>query len=371
MKKIGSFVLIALILIFSYIAFNYITYRTKNAVSDAAFVKTDSLLTLSFKVGGKVKKIFKKEGESVQKGELLALIDDKDFKLSLEKVKNSIASLKEKEEALKLKKDRSNKELRLSIALAKEKQNYIKAKIDSFKMSIASNEEKLKKIKRDKDRFKKLLEQNLISKDRYEKIKTNFKVLEDLILSQKKNLKSLYSQLESAKKELKLAKVKLTSLLELDKEIEALDDNIKALQKTKEELKNKISYCRLYSPINGVVAKRFVNIGGVIKKGYPVYSVVQPKDLHIEVLLSEKKLKGIKPGNSVKIKIDAYPKRDYKGEVEKILPASAATFSLVPRDIASGEFTKLDQRFIVRIKILNPTNDLKIGMGAGVAISRD
>ena len=58
------------------------------------------------------------------------------------------------------------------------------------------------------------------------------------------------------------------------------------------------------------------------------------------------------------------------GIVEAILPASLATFSLVPRDIASGEFTKLDQRFNVRIKLLNIDNDLKVGMGATVAIKR-
>jgi len=55
--------------------------------------------------------------------------------------------------------------------------------------------------------------------------------------------------------------------------------------------------------------------------------------------------------------------------VQSILPTSASTFSLVPRDISSGEFTKLDQRFVVRIK-LNEKQGLKIGMSLTVAIKR-
>jgi len=68
--------------------------------------------------------------------------------------------------------------------------------------------------------------------------------------------------------------------------------------------------------------------------------------------------------------VDAFEGRTYHGKVESILPASAATFSLVPRDIASGEFTKLAQRFIVRVSIDNPTKDLRVGMGASVAIKK-
>ena len=73
-----------------------------------------------------------------------------------------------------------------------------------------------------------------------------------------------------------------------------------------------------------------------------MYSVVDPNNLHVEVLLSEKKLKGIKVGNNASIKIDALQNREFKGKVQSILPTSASTFSLIPRDIASGEFTKLD-----------------------------
>ncbi len=370
MKKIGSILLIMLILIFSYIAYDYISYRTKNAVSDAAFIKTDTLLTLSFKVDGKVADMFKKEGDRVKKGELLALIEDKDYRVALERVEKEIESLKKKKEALELKIERTKRELDISEKLAKNKIEYIHTKIEAYNLKISADRQNLNKLQKDEKRYKNLFEQKLISQNDYEKIKTKLDSLKDLIEAQKKELNSLYVELESAKKEAKLVAVQKRLLLELQKDKESLKNKIEALKKRAKELNNKIQYCKLYSPVDAVVAKKFINISSVIESGYPVYSVVNPKDLHVEVLLSEKKLKGVKEGNSVKIKVDAYPNKEFKGVVQKILPASAATFSLVPRDIASGEFTKLDQRFTIRIKILNPTEDLRVGMGATVAISR-
>ncbi|WP_457595616.1 HlyD family secretion protein, partial [Hydrogenimonas sp.] len=62
--------------------------------------------------------------------------------------------------------------------------------------------------------------------------------------------------------------------------------------------------------------------------------------------------------------------KEFEGEVESIAPTSASTFSLVPRDIASGEFTKLDQRFTIRIS-MKRIEGLRAGMSATVAIARE
>ena len=53
-KKIGSTVILLLVLLFVWMGFNYLHYRSENAVSDAAFIKSDRLSVLSFKVDGKV-----------------------------------------------------------------------------------------------------------------------------------------------------------------------------------------------------------------------------------------------------------------------------------------------------------------------------
>ena len=370
MKKIGTAILVGLILFFVYIAYEYISYRTKNAVSDAAFVRTDSLLTLSFKVDGKVTRITKKEGEEIQKDELLAQMDPKDFEVALAGVERKAQALEKRREALQIKRATTEKKLKIQRQITQNDKRKAQQDIRSFSYEIAANEVKLEKLHRDLLRFEALYKKKLIQKEKLESVQSSYESLKKGIMAQKSRLAGLRVALENLDKKLALLAIEQEGLKELDRQIEALQKERKALLAQARDLRNKIAYCSLYAPIDGSVAKRFINEDRVIEAGSPVISVVDPKDLHIEVLLSEKKLEGVKSGNEVKISVDAYPDRTYHGKVERILPASAATFALVPRDISSGEFTKLDQRFVVRITIDDPTPDLRVGMGASVAIRR-
>jgi membrane fusion protein (multidrug efflux system) len=369
MKKIGTAIILALIIFFGYEGFVYLNYRSLNAVSDAAFVKSDSLKTLSFKVNGKVIEMKKNEGESVKKGELLAKIDPVDFLNAKDKITNAINAVKKNKEALEAKLKRVSQELSLNEKIAKNNIGAYKQNIEAVKLSIKANRTKLHKLNLDEKRYKKMLKQKLISKNDYEKIYTSRNALRDMILSQKRELNSYILNLNNVKNALTLSVVKKTQTIEIQKSIESLGLKIKSMQNDLQEVNNKISYCSLISPMDGKIAKKFVNSNKVLSAGYPVYSVVNPKDLHVEVLLSEKKLGGVKVGNYVSVKIDALNNKKYKGKVQRILPTSASTFSLVPRDIASGEFTKLDQRFVVRIT-LEQTKDLLVGMSANIAIKR-
>ena len=369
MKKFGTLFIVLLILLFAYMGFNYLSYRSTNAVSDAAFVKSDSIFMLSFKVNGKIKMIEKNEGQSVKKGEILAKIDDIDFQNAKKQIINTIKATIKNKEALEAKLQRVSSELNLNEKIAKNNIASYKQKIEAIKLSIKANSTKLKKLNKDTKRYKRMLKQKLIAKNLYEKISTAKNSLKDMIESQKKELNATELNLKNIKNALTLSTIKKSQTTEIQKSIESLALKIKSMNNQLQEVQNKIDYCILYSPIDGKIAKKFINKGSVIKAGYPIYSIVNPKALHVEVLLSEKKLKGVQVGDDVNIKIDALDNREFKGKVQSILPTSASTFSLIPRDIASGEFTKLDQRFVVRIT-LNKIDGLLIGMSANIAIKR-
>ncbi len=362
-------IIVVLILLFGYEGYSYLSYRSKNAVSDAGFVKSDSLSLLNFKVAGKIDKLLRQEGDTIKKGELLASINDKDFLIAKQKAQNSIKSLTNNIEALLLKKVRIKTEINIAKRMAKNSiKSYIE-KISSIKLSIKANQAKLSLLNKNTKRYKNLLNRKLISQNKYEEMLTSRNSLKNSILAQKQELYSVRTNLKNIKEQLNIAVNKELILKEISKNVDSLGYKKDALKNTLEEIKNKIEYCNLYAPFNGIVAKRFVNDKRVVAKGYPIYSVVNPKDIYAEVLLSEKKLHGVKKGDKVEMKADALPNRKFKGIVEAILPTSASTFSLVPRDIASGEFTKLDQRFVVRIK-LEEKIGLRVGMSLNVAIKR-
>lgn len=369
MKKIGNIIILALVLFFGYEGFAYLKYRSDNAVSDAAFIKSDSIAVLSFKVPGRISSMNKNEGDHVKKGEILALIDAKDFLVTKNKIENSITALEMNKAGLEAKLSRITKELSLGEKIAQNNIASYQKKIESLKLSIKANKTKLAKLSLDTRRYKKMLDQKLIAKNDYENILTSKNTLFDRIEAQKQDLDSVILNLKNIKDAVTLSIIKKTSTRELNQEILSLNSKIKALKDDKEAIDNKLSYCTLLAPYDGIIAKKIATDDQVVSSGYPIYYVVNPKKLHIEVLLSEKKLHGVKIGNFVSIKPDAIGDKEYTGKVEKILPTSASTFSLVPRDIASGEFTKLDQRFTVRIS-LDKIEGLKVGMSANVAIKR-
>ena len=370
MKKIGTVIIILLILFFGYQAFVYLSYRSKNAVSDAAFVKSDSISILSFKVDGKIIKMTKEEGDSVKKGEIIAVLDDIDFQNAKKQISNGIKSATKSKEALEAKLKRVGSELNLNEKISQNNIYSYKQKIKALELSIKANQTKLKKLALDEKRYKRMLEQKLISRNVFENVSTAKNSLNDMILSAQSELKATKLNLNNVKNALTLSTIKKTQTKEIQKNIEALELKIKSMQDKFQEINNKIGYCTLRSPMDGKIAKKFVSNSSVINAGYPIYSTVDPKNLHVEVLLSEKKLKGVEVGDSVTIKIDALENRKFKGKVQSILPTSASTFSLIPRDIASGEFTKLDQRFTIRIS-LESKKDLLIGMSANIAIKRE
>jgi membrane fusion protein (multidrug efflux system) len=135
--------------------------------------------------------------------------------------------------------------------------------------------------------------------------------------------------------------------------------------------RDKLTKCILKSPLTGRVARRFVSPGDVVADGRAVYALVDPQDVFAVALLEENKLKGVIAGAQVELTLDAYPDTRFRGVIEEIMPASAATFALVPRDISAGEFTKVAQRIPIRISITDgDLSLLRVGLGGEVEIRR-
>jgi len=368
-KRIGTFVIIALVAFFALMGYRYLHYRSVNAVSDAAFIKSDRLSILSFKVAGKVVRLDKEENDPIRKGEVLARIDPKDFEVSREKILHLIDALEDGIAAMKLKRDRLRKTLELQEKISGVDIEALDQRIAALSFRIDAADRRLEKLRKDTQRYRKMMEERLIASGDYETIATRHDALSDEIEGMKKERQALLSEKRKGTDAYRIARLNLRQIEELDKTIAAKTQELKAQKKTLAAIENRIAYTRIVAPFDGVIAKKFVDAPRVVKQGAPIYALTDPKALYCEVLLSEKKLHGVKPGNAVTVEVEALKGKKYRGVVESIAPTSASTFSLVPRDIASGEFTKLDQRFVVRIK-LDRIEGLRAGMGATVAIRR-
>jgi len=365
MKKI----ILALIVLIT-IGFAVFMYeKNKYVSSEAVFVATDSLTNIAFKIDGKIENMTKLEGQKIKKNELLAKLETKTLNTKLKEIEYKIKSQNHNIISLSINKEKSKKELDIKQNIAKNNLLEMDNKLKALSFQIKANKAKLDKLKFDNDKFYKLYKAKKVSYDKYQKVNTEYKYLKNMIDSQKENYKALRIKENNLDKNLKLILNSYKELNILDEKIKTLYNQIESLKEIKKSILIKLEDSELKAPFSGVIAKKFVNKDMVVESGTFIYSIVDPKDIYIKVLLSEKKLSGVKIGNKAIIKLDALD-NEIEGKVEKIMPVSASTFSLVPRDIASGEFTKLDQRFIVKIKIpYNP--NIRIGMSGEVKIYKE
>jgi membrane fusion protein (multidrug efflux system) len=90
----------------------------------------------------------------------------------------------------------------------------------------------------------------------------------------------------------------------------------------------------------------------------------------VDANFKETQIGRIKPGQIVQLHVDAYPDMVLRGEVESISSGSGSTFSVLPPENATGNFTKVVQRFPVRIKILDTKNKiLRTGLSVVVSVN--
>jgi membrane fusion protein (multidrug efflux system) len=110
--------------------------------------------------------------------------------------------------------------------------------------------------------------------------------------------------------------------------------------------------CAIASPVDGKVARRWVLRGDVVQAGQPIFSVYDRRETWVTANLEETNLQVVHLNQPVTIAVDGFPGRTYSGRVFQIGSSTAAQFSLIPPNNASGNFTKITQRVPIKISIV-------------------
>ncbi len=371
-QKVTIILLILGLLLTAILAFSFIRHRKVYAVTDAVFVRAENLVTLGFEdVSGRLVQLNKPEGAQVSKGEVLAAIDSENYRMEVERISREVASTKKTIESKEIALSRLKLEVPIGEEIAQQRARNLKKSIASLEASAAAISSEIGQLKRDRDRFAALYKAKAVAKRRAEKIDSELKAKEAERKSVCERAAAIRASLKAAYKEIELARTKRKQIREMEKAIEALRQKAAALSSALDSARRSLANCTLKSPISGKIAKKFASPGDVVSPRTPVYALVDPADVYVLVLLEENKLKGVEKGCEANIKLDAYPDQKFKGTVTQVLPASAATFALIPRDISAGEFTKVSQRIPVKIRITKGnTSLLRVGLGGEVEIRR-
>jgi len=173
-----------------------------------------------------------------------------------------------------------------------------------------------------------------------------------------------------AQAQLAIARQGPLEIAEAKNKVEAAAQRIEAARADLALQQTQLAYTDLVAPFDGVVAKRFKFRGDYGTPGVPIFSLYDTENLYVTAHLEETKLAGVGPGHAVDVAVDAFAD-PFKGHVLWIGKATGAQFALIPRNLSTGEFTKVIQRVPVRVVVDKDDrwSQLRPGLSATVAIS--
>jgi len=126
------------------------------------------------------------------------------------------------------------------------------------------------------------------------------------------------------------------------------------------------------APMDGVVAKRQVQLGQRVSAGAPLLSVVPVQDIYVNANFKEGQLQKVRPGQSATLTADLYGSSvTYHGVVEGLAGGSGSAFAAIPAQNATGNWIKVVQRLPLRIRLDAEelaAHPLKVGLSMTVKI---
>jgi membrane fusion protein (multidrug efflux system) len=160
-----------------------------------------------------------------------------------------------------------------------------------------------------------------------------------------------------AEAEVKLAEARVTQnspvpqqIGQSQAQVEQLKGQIEQAQAQLDQAELNLSWTIVTAPQDGWITRRNVEKGNYVVAGQQIMSIVTP-EVWVTANFKETQLTYMKPGQPVKIRIDAYPSLDVRGHVDSIQRGSGSKFTAFPPENATGNFVKIVQRVPVKIVI--------------------
>jgi membrane fusion protein (multidrug efflux system) len=176
------------------------------------------------------------------------------------------------------------------------------------------------------------------------------------------NLKAQQATVDSAQAALKVAQRQIDTLRAQRTTQEA---SLAQAQAQLDQANLNLSYTTVTADQPGRVVNLSGAVGQYAQAGTNLTMFV-PDDIWVVANYKETQLDRMRPGQPVDLEIDAYPERAFHGHLDSVQPGSGPAFSLLPPENATGNYVKIVQRVPVKLILDNPPTDVSLGPGMSV-----
>jgi membrane fusion protein (multidrug efflux system) len=360
-KSVLGLIVIAILVVGAFLFWRYLS--TYESTDDAQI--DGPVHDISTRVTGVVQAVHVSENQSVKQGELLMELDERDYQVSLQLAEANLAQaeaqIRAEAPAVPIVNTTSQTQIsvsRFSIAsaeagIAAAKRDY-EAQLSRITQAEANNA----RAQADLQRYTILVKKDEVSHEEYDQRVAAAKAAASQVESEKSVAAAARQVVDQREAVLSQARSQLNEATENAPRqvsvqratIDLRRAGVASARAAVEEAKLNLSYTKIFSPVAGVIGRKSVEVGQRVQPGQQLVAIVPLEDIWVTANFKENQLLHMRVGQRATIHVDGLD-RDYDGYVDSMPPATAAKFSVLPPENASGNYVKVVQRLPVRLRL--------------------
>jgi membrane fusion protein, multidrug efflux system len=323
------------------IALSAVGYGLYSYLYASRFISTDNAYTsaetaqVTPAVGGIVRAVHIVDTQAVRRGEVLVELDDVDARLALEQADAELG--------------RALRRVRGYTANDASLAAQIEAKSSEMKRAAAqlrAAEADLDRAQIDLKRREALVASGSVSGDELTKARNAFQTAEANLTAARAASEQAHANHFAA-----IGSREANAVLIADS-TEETNPEVVLARARRDQARVNLERTVIRAPVDGVIARRTVQLGQQVQAGGSLLSIVPIADMHVDANFKEGQLQKVRVGQPVTVTSDIYGRSvTYHGRVEGLAGGTGSAFATIPAQNATGNWIKVVQRVPVRIKV--------------------
>ena len=320
------------------------------------------IMPLSARINGQVLKVNFVEGQLVHEGDVLVVIDPEDYKIAviqaqaaLEDARASATSSHWYVPITSVTTQSSLDSAQTAVVNAEAGLRAAEQNHESAKAALMQAEANAVKSDADLERAKQLVAKEDISRMQYDQAVATAAANRAAVtsvaaarLAAEQAVRQAEGKLLQSKADLRSAQTAPQQVSLRRAQADAADAQVDQRRAQLAQAQLNFSYTIIRSPVTGIIGKKSAEVGQNVSVGQEMLEVAPLDDVWVTANFKETQLEHMRPGQRVKIKVDAYGRAWY-GRVTNMGGGTGSVFSLLPPENATGNYVKVVQRVPVRI----------------------
>jgi membrane fusion protein, multidrug efflux system len=357
----------------------------RNPRTDDASVRAN-FIEIAPEVSGRLVQLPVKDNAFVKQGDLLFVIDPRDYEYALQQALSDQENLKQRIIDTKRKIAAQNSAVQAASAAVNTSTTAIstagsgvdlaKAAVSRAQANVAAAEAQLKYATNDFHRIEPLLQKQYVTVDQVDQANTAVRVAQGNYDQAAAALSEARAQLtqavlrqQEADDQASESRARLGQSIHVVDTLDILESQQPGLAAKVDRARVDLERCRVVAPFNAYVTNMNISVGAYARPGTPMFTLIDTRKWWVIANYREGKVKNIRIGAPVDVYLMGHPERKFRGLVESIgygvFPEDGSVVAGLPDIERTLNWVHLSSRFPVRIRIQNPDADLfRIGATA-------